>query len=242
LQRTCLKGDESLDTGIARNLALIQEKIARAAERSGRQPSEVKLVAVTKGVAPERIKEALSCGVKAFGENRVQEFQQKHQVLGDLVEWHFIGHLQRNKAKYLVGKIELLHSLDSLKLAKTLEDLAARSGTIWKVLVQVNVSGEPTKHGIAPSELDYFLEELRKFKGLEVCGLMTIAPYSPNPETVRPVFRKLRQLRDECTRKNPWFDMKHLSMGMSADFEVAVEEGATIVRIGSAIFSEPLSN
>jgi len=231
-----------LCAGIAENLALVQEKIARAAERVGRDPSQVKLVAVSKGVAPERIKEALSCGVKDFGENRVQEFQQKHQVLGDLVEWHFIGHLQRNKAKYLVGKIKLLHSLDSLKLAQTLEKLATRSGTSWKVLVQVNVSGEPTKHGISPSELDYFLEELRKFKGLEVCGLMTIAPYSPDPETVRPVFRKLRQLRDEFTKKKPWLDLMHLSMGMSADFEVAVEEGATIVRIGSAIFSEPLCN
>ncbi len=193
-------------------------------------------MAVTKEAALADLEEALSCGVRVFGENRVQEFLKKYEVFGAQAEWHFIGHLQRNKAKYLAGRTALLHSLDSIPLAEVLEKLAQRHGVTWRVLVQVNVSGEATKHGVAPAELEAFLGALQKFRGLEVCGLMTIAPYRPDPEEARPYFRRLRELRDEMQAKYPELPLAHLSMGMSGDFEVAVEEGATLVRIGSAIF------
>jgi hypothetical protein len=249
------------------------------------------LVAVTKMVPVERIEEAISCGIRVFGENRVQDFLAKYELIdsretgtqpGDRqavekqaggqaaggeqasagqsdgsqagggqaagsqacstedssgrVEWHLIGHLQQNKAKYLVGKIAMIHSLDSLRLAEHLDRLSAAQGRPWRVLVQVNVSGEATKFGLPPGEVPDFLDAVRRLQGLEVCGLMTIAPYVENPEEVRPVFRGLRLLQEEMVRNRPWLNLRHLSMGMSNDYEVAVEEGATLVRIGSALF------
>jgi len=222
---------------VIRRLNQISARIAVAARRSGRKPSDVKLVAVSKGVAPERLKAVLPCGLRVFGENRVQEFLQKYEMLGEQAEWHLIGHLQRNKAKYLIGKIALIHSLDNLELARLLNKLSLRQGYPWQVLIQVNVSGETAKFGIDPSELGEFLDAMRELRGLEVCGLMTIAPYCEDPEQVRPVFRRLRELKEEATKSRPWLNLEHLSMGMSSDFEVAVEEGATVVRIGSALFS-----
>jgi len=176
-------------------------------------------------------------GLRVFGENRVQEFLQKYEILGRQAEWHLIGHLQRNKAKYLIGKIAFIHSLDNFELAKLLDKLSSVQGRPWRVLIQVNVAGEATKFGVAPSQLAEFLDLMQGLKGLEVCGLMTIAPYCEDPEEVRPVFRKLRELREEVSKTRPRLNLMDLSMGMSNDFEVAVEEGATIVRIGSALFA-----
>ncbi len=217
-------------------IADVYRRIAEACRRVGRKSADVGLIAVTKEITADQIKEALAAGLKAFGENRVQDFVKKYEVLGDQAEWHFIGHLQRNKAKYLVGKVKMIHSLDSIRLAETLNRLSEAQGYPWEVLVQVNVSGESTKFGIAPSELSDFLDELRQMEGIKVCGLMTIAPYCEDPEEVRPVFRKLRELKEKMAQEKPWLELRHLSMGMSNDFEVAVEEGATLVRIGSALF------
>ncbi|MDH7576435.1 MAG: YggS family pyridoxal phosphate-dependent enzyme [Bacillota bacterium] len=222
---------------VIERLNQVSARIARAAERSGRNPSEVKLVAVSKGVSPERLKKVLPHGLRVFGENRVQEFLQKYEILGRQAEWHLIGHLQRNKAKYLIGKIAFIHSLDNFELAKLLDKLSSVQGRPWRVLIQVNVAGEATKFGVAPSQLAEFLDLMQGLKGLEVCGLMTIAPYCEDPEEVRPVFRKLRELREEVSKTRPRLNLMDLSMGMSNDFEVAVEEGATIVRIGSALFA-----
>ncbi len=221
---------------VIRRLEQVAARIARAAQRAGRSPSEVKLVAVTKGVNTEQLKRVLPYGLRVFGENRVQEFLKKYEILGEQAEWHMIGHLQRNKAKYLAGKVALIHSLESLELAKLLDRLSPAHGRSWRVLIQVNVAGEATKYGVAPSRLGQFLDAIRDLQGLEVCGLMTIAPYCEDPEEVRPVFRRLRELREEMAETRPWLNLEHLSMGMSNDFEVAVEEGATLVRIGSALF------
>ncbi|KUK37115.1 MAG: dependent protein [Thermacetogenium sp.] len=219
-------------------IAKVHQRIVAACRRAGRDPSEVKVVAVTKMVAAEHLTDALNCGLTVFGENRVQEFLKKYEAIGKAAEWHLIGHLQSNKAKYLVGKVALIHSLDSLKLAKLLDKLSVAHGAPWRVLVQVNVSGEETKFGLSPEEVPGFLDAVQDLPGIEICGLMTMAPYEEDPERTRPVFRSLRQLRDEMARSRPYLNLEHLSMGMTNDFEVAVEEGATMVRIGSALFSD----
>lgn len=219
-------------------IADVHQRITAACRRVGRDPSEVKVVAVTKMVAAEHLTEALNCGLTVFGENRVQEFLKKYEAIGKAAEWHLIGHLQSNKAKYLVGKVALIHSLDNLKLAKLLDKLSVAQGSPWRVLVQVNVSGEETKFGLSPEEVPGFLDAVQELRGIEVCGLMTMAPYEEDPERTRPIFRSLRRLRDEMARSRPYLNLKHLSMGMTNDFEVAVEEGATMVRIGSALFSD----
>lgn len=221
---------------LQKRLVDITGRISRAALKSGRQPTDVQLVAVTKMVPVDQLGEAVACGIKVFGENRVQDWLAKYEVLGDQVEWHLIGHLQQNKAKYLAGKIGLVHSLDSLRLAQQLDRLSAVQGRPWRALVQVNVSGETTKYGLKPDELPDLLDAIRRLPGLDVCGLMTIAPNVQNPEETRPVFRNLRLLRSEMAQARPWLNLQHLSMGMSNDFEIAVEEGATLVRVGSALF------
>lgn len=219
-------------------IADVHQRIAAACRRVGRDPSEVKLVAVSKMVAAEHLREALDCGLNIFGENRVQEFIKKYEAIGDAAEWHLIGHLQRNKARYLAGRVTLVHSLDSLDLARMLDKLSTIHGSPWRVLVQVNVSGETTKFGLPPGEIPGFLDAIQDLQGIEVCGLMTMAPFEEDPERARPVFRNLRLLRDEMARLKPHFDLRYLSMGMTNDFEIAVEEGATLVRIGSALFSD----
>ncbi len=221
---------------LSERLADVNGRIARAALKSGRHPEDVQLVAVTKMVPVDLLGEAISRGIKVFGENRVQDFLAKHEALGDRVEWHLIGNLQQNKAKYLVDKVGLIHSLDSINLARRLDSLSESGRRRWKVLVQVNVAAEATKHGLTTEDAPAFLDEIRSLKGLDVLGLMTIAPYVENPEAVRPVFRRLRSLREEVSRNRAWLNLQHLSMGMSNDFEIAIEEGATMVRIGSALF------
>jgi pyridoxal phosphate enzyme (YggS family) len=225
-----------MEGSLQQRLADISGRIAGAALRSGRLPADVQLVAVTKMVPAAQLEEAVSCGLRVFGENRVQDWLTKYEAWGDQAEWHLIGHLQQNKARYLAGKISLVHSLDSLQLAHHLERLSETQGHQWRVLIQVNVAGEATKHGLAPEELPDFLDQVSGLRGLEVSGLMTMAPQAENPEAVRPIFRMLRLLWEEISSDRPWLNLQHLSMGMSDDFEIAIEEGATMVRIGSALF------
>lgn len=224
--------------GVVGNLNWLQGRIAEAAVRAGRNPGEIKLVAVTKTVPVEKIREALSCGVNRFGENRVQEFLEKCQQLPPGVEWHLIGHLQTNKVKKIIGKVDLIHSLDRWVLADVLNQAAIEADQVVRVLVQVNVAGEKSKYGLAPSETIDFIASTAGLAGLSVEGLMTIAPWSANPEEVRPVFRQLKELAGKVKDRVKGSKMDYLSMGMSGDWEVAVEEGANILRIGTAIFGE----
>jgi len=216
---------------IERNIQQVNSRIVRACERSRRLPSEITLVAVTKEVGVSAIRAAFDCGLKHFGENRVQEAENKITQLLDMrpeVTWHMVGHLQSNKAKRAVELFDIIHSVDSVKLA---EVLSRRTEALLPVLLQVNVSGEATKSGFSTSEIDKAFQDIKRLSNLKVVGLMTIAPLVADPEEVRPVFKKLRELRDSL-------GLEHLSMGMTDDFEVAIEEGATIVRIGRAIFGE----
>ncbi|MBE3581038.1 MAG: YggS family pyridoxal phosphate-dependent enzyme [Thermoanaerobacteraceae bacterium] len=224
--------------GIRENVAEVRERIARAARKVGRQPEEITLIAVTKNVPVERIKEAVDVGIKELGENRVQELLEKQAGLAEEdISWHLIGHLQRNKVKYVWNRVRLIHSLDSLQLARELEKRAAPAGERIKVLVEVNVAGESSKFGLPVEAVPGFLKELTGFKSLEVLGLMTVAPFVNDPEEVRPVFRRLRELAGEIEALAlPGVEMRYLSMGMTNDFEVAVEEGSNMVRIGTAIF------
>ena len=224
--------------GIAENLKSIRERIEKAANRAGRNPEEVKLLAVTKEVDAERIIEAARCGVDTFGENYAQELRDKHDVveksLGKKIKWHFIGRLQRNKVKYVLDKAELIHSLDSLSAAEEISKRAEKLGIKALVLLEVNIGEEEAKGGIRPEQVEGFMAELGRFPHIAVEGLMTMPPFFDNAEMARPYFKQLRQLRDKLQARFP--DLRELSMGMTGDFEIAIEEGATIVRIGTAIF------
>jgi len=223
---------------VLENLNRVRERIRAAALRAGRRPEEIKLVAVTKNVPPEKIREAISGGIVSLGENRVQELLQKYPSLPPDLEWHLIGHLQTNKVKKIVNRVVLIHSLDRWSLAEEISRVAVKYNTVCKVLVQVNVAGEDTKHGLSPSEVEDFVASAARLPGLDVRGLMTIAPWTENPEDVRPVFRQLKELAGRLKNSKTGAVMEYLSMGMSGDFEVAVEEGANILRIGTAIFGE----
>ena len=222
---------------IKNNLEIINEKIKKAALKANRNPQEIKLVAVTKTATIEQIKEAISEGVKIIGENKVQEAKEKYQILSADIEWHLVGHLQTNKVKYAIEIFDFIHSVDSIKLAKEIDRRSLQFGMITNVLVEVNVSGEETKYGIKPEEVEPFLKEISEFSRTRVRGLMTIAPIAEDKEEVRPYFRKLRELFEKIKSKNiKNVKMNYLSMGMTEDFEVAVEEGANMVRIGRGIF------
>jgi pyridoxal phosphate enzyme (YggS family) len=217
-------------------IARVRERIAAAAARSGRRAEDVTLVAVTKGVEPARILEAAACGVTDVGENRVQEAAAKIRALASAapgLRWHLVGHLQRNKARQAAELFSLIHSVDRLALGV---ELSRRARRPVAVLVQVNVAGEPQKFGVAPADAEALVRALADLPGVQVVGLMTIAPVSDDPQAVRPVFARLRELRDDLVRRGAAPGLVHLSMGMSQDFDVAVEEGATMVRIGRAIF------
>ncbi len=216
---------------IARNLHDVERRIAQAAQRAGRSPAEITIVAVTKGLTAQAIEAALEAGIRHIGENRVQEAREKIARLSNLQPcptWHMVGHLQTNKVKTAVEIFDIIHSIDSLRLA---EALSGRARNTVPVLLQVNISGEEPKSGFSEAELPKAAEDVARLSMLKVKGLMTIAPLVSDPEEVRPIFRRLRELRDSL-------GLEHLSMGMSDDFEVAVGEGATMVRIGRAIFGE----
>jgi len=216
---------------IEANIRDVNERILRACERSRRSPQEITMVAVTKGFEASSIRAAFELGITNFGENRVQEAEGKIKQLTELrsaVTWHMVGHLQSNKARPAVELFDIIHSVDSVKLANILNGL---TGKQLPVLLEVNVSGEPTKEGFSDDEIMGAAKEIRQLKNLKLLGLMTVAPWVSEPEEARPVFRKLRELRDAL-------GLEHLSMGMTDDFEVAIEEGATILRIGRAIFGD----
>lgn len=230
---------ESEKTEICKHINNIYKRIKDAATRVGRDWQKIKLIGVTKTVSISTINIAIGCGLKTFGENRIQEAIPKIETLPSDTEWHFIGHLQRNKVKYLNGLFRLVHSLDSLELAYDIDRLYAKRGDRLKTLVQINLSRESTKHGVDESEVFSFLKEISKLEGVMVCGLMTIPKLSPHQEDSRHIYRQLRQIRDRIIDEGiDGITMDELSMGMSSDFEVAIEEGATIIRVGSAIFGE----
>jgi len=222
---------------IKNNLEIINKKIKKAALKVNRNPEEIKLVAVTKTATTEQIEEAINAGVKIIGENRVQDAKKKYQIFTADVEWHLIGHLQTNKAKYAVEIFNCIHSVDSIKLTQEIDKRSLQFGKIMDVLVEVNVSGEETKYGIKSEEVETFLKEISEFPRIRIRGLMTIAPIVEDKEEVRPYFRKLRELSEKIKSKNiENIKMDYLSMGMTEDFEIAIEEGANMVRIGRGIF------
>jgi len=222
---------------IYKNLERLKRKIEEVALKSKRDSQGIKLVAVTKTATIEQIREAIKAGIKIIGENKVQEAQKKFPQIDSLVEWHMVGHLQTNKVKYAVEIFNLIHSVDSIKLAQEIDKRSRQFNKITDILVEVNVSGELSKYGIKPEEVESFLREISVLPWLRVQGLMTIAPIVKNKEEVRPYFRKLRELSNQVKElriKN--IEMKYLSMGMTDDFEIAIEEGANMLRIGRAIF------
>lgn len=228
---------------IAQDLAEVRERITVAACRAGRRPEDIALMAVSKTFPAERIREGYLAGLRLFGENRVQEFAGKSDALRDLhdAEWRLIGHLQTNKAAKAVELFAAVDSIDSLRLAQKLNASAQQLGKKLQVLIEVNVGGEAAKSGVAPEsrELEELLAAAPTLERLEFRGLMTVPPFADDPQQARPYFRKLRELRDQIeARRMPAVDMKTLSMGMSHDFEVAIEEGSTCVRVGTAIFGE----
>ena len=229
------------DTALLENIKNVYRKISSAAIRSGRNPFDVKLIAVTKTVGMDKIKEAIDLGLRIFGENRVQEAEQKItdcrlQIANCKLEWHMIGHLQKNKAKKAIQLFDLIHSLDSIELAKELNKYAERERKIQRALIEVKLSGEETKYGVVRENLMDLIESVSRMNNLKLEGLMTMPPFFDNPEMARPFFKGLRELRDNAEKSG--YKLLELSMGMTTDFEVAILEGATMVRIGTGIFGE----
>jgi pyridoxal phosphate enzyme (YggS family) len=222
---------------IAQNLKKVRAAIVAAAQRAGRDPGGVRLVAVSKTVDLERLRAAIDAGHDLFGENYLQEARDKIAALGRQVSWHLVGHLQSNKARGAVELFDLIHAVDRIKLARALDAAAARLGKVQDVLIQVNQGGEATKSGVGPSAAPALLQEVARLPHLRVLGLMTMPPWFPDPEAARPFFRALRELRDRL-RGLTGLPLTELSMGMSGDFAVAVEEGSTLVRVGTAIFGQ----
>ena|SRR5215469_16913164 len=228
---------------VAENIARIREQIQSASKRGGRSSAEVALMAVSKTFPPDSVREAYAAGIRVFGENRVQEFAGKAGALRDLtdVTWHMIGHLQTNKAAKAAELFSVVDSGDSLKLARKLNDAAAQLGKKLAILIELNVAGEAAKTGMDPAspDLEQLLSAAAQLEHLEIRGLMTVPPFSDDPQQARPFFRRLRELRDQIAKRHlPAVSMDVLSMGMSHDFEVAIEEGSTCVRVGTAIFGK----
>lgn len=224
---------------IKENIISVKDRMARAAIKTGRNLEDITLVAVTKTVIPARIDEAIESGIRHIGENRVQEIRSKYPYIKNRVKWHLIGSLQTNKVKYIIDKVDMIHSLDRLSLAKEIDKRASMKGIVLPVLIQINVSKESTKSGIYIEELDDFLDQIQQFEHIRVKGLMTIAPLLDNAEKTRPYFAKLKGIYEDIKlRQYSNVTMEYLSMGMTNDFEIAIEEGANIVRIGRAIFGE----
>ena len=224
---------------LAENLQEVRAEIEAAARRAGRNPEDVLLLAVTKTHPVAVVREAIAAGLTELGENRVQELLEKQAQITDPVRWHLIGHLQTNKVKNVVGRVALIHSVESLRLAEEISRKAVALGVVQNVLVELNMAGEESKFGIKPEECRAFLRQIAPLPGLKVKGLMTVAPFVEDPERNRVYFRQMRELSvDIAAEKLDNVDMEHLSMGMSNDFAVAVEEGATIVRVGTRLFGE----
>lgn len=224
-------------SNVADNLQKVQERMAAAAKRAGRNPEEIRLVAVSKTVPPDRVREGIQAGIKILGENYVQEAKKKIEALGHDVAWHFIGHLQTNKAKIAVRLFDLIHSVDSLHLAEELNKAARAEGKVLPILLEVKLSTEKSKFGVEEDNILQLAEGISRMENLMLRGLMTMPPLFPDPEDARPYFIRLRKLSELlASQKFARVLMEELSMGMSNDFEVAIEEGATLVRVGTAIF------
>lgn len=222
---------------VKENLTKVQSRIEAACRRSGRNPKEVTLIAVSKTKPVSMLSEAYETGIRNFGENKVQELCEKYQSLPEDIHWHMIGHLQRNKVKQVIGKTVLIHSVDSFKLAEQIEEAAAKSGITVNILLEVNVAEEESKFGFKLVETEDAIHKIAKLPHVSIKGLMTIAPFVENSEENRPIFKKLNQLYVDMQRKNiDNVNMVVLSMGMTGDFETAIEEGATMVRVGTGIF------
>lgn len=220
------------------NIIKVEANIEKALDRVGRK-DEVELIAVTKTVGTEIIKETIDLGLNNIGENRVQELQSKYEEIGDKAAWHMIGHLQTNKVKYILDKVCLIHSLNRMSLAKELNKRGKNADKIFDVLIQVNVAEEESKFGFKIEEVIPFIESILSMENIKIKGLMTIAPHVENPEEVRYVFKELRKLKETIEDRNyKEVEMKYLSMGMTNDYEVAIEEGSNMVRIGTAIFGK----
>lgn len=224
---------------ISENIENIRKNIDDACKRSGRDPKDVLLLAVSKTVDVDRIKVAVDCGLNSLGENRVQEIMEKYEPMGENVKWHLIGHLQTNKVKYIIDKVELIHSVESIKLAEEINKQAKKHNLVMDVLVEVNMADEESKFGVKPEETESFIRELALMDNIRVRGLMTVAPNVENGEENRVYFRNMKQLLVDINAKNiNNINMDILSMGMTGDYETAVEEGATIVRVGTGIFGK----
>ena len=223
---------------VGQNVEAVLERVGAAAKKSGRAPSDITVIGVTKTVEPSRIKELIRAGVTHIGENRVQEFLPKYEALkNEGCVFHFIGHLQKNKVRFIMDKVEYIHSLDSLTLAKEINQRA--NGNRMKVFLEINVAEEANKIGILPKKIFDFAEKLTEYTWLEPIGLMCVPPMNENPENSRRYFEMLTNILVDIKQKNHYYaGMKHLSMGMSGDFDIAIEEGATMVRIGSGFFGE----
>lgn len=218
-------------------LAEVESRIQAACSRAGREREDVTLIAVSKTKPVSVLQEAYDLGVRTFGENKVQELTEKYEALPKDIHWHMIGHLQTNKVKYIVDKVDMIHSVDSLKLAETIEKEAAKKNCVVNILIEVNVAEEESKFGIKMHEVIPFVERIAAFSHIRVCGLMTIAPFVENSEENRTIFENLHKLSVDITRKNiDNVNVNVLSMGMTNDYEVAIEEGATMVRVGTGIF------
>ena len=224
---------------ILENIKQVEENIIKSCEKVGRDPKEVTLIAVSKTKPYTAIEEALPSGVLDYGENKVQELTEKYEILPKDIRWHMIGHLQRNKVIYLVGKVELIHSVDSLRLANQIETEFAKKNEIANILIEVNMANEESKFGITSETTEQLVREISKLEHVRIKGLMTIAPYTDNPETNREYFRNMKKLSVDITEKNiDNVSMNVLSMGMTGDYQVAIEEGATMIRVGTGIFGE----
>jgi pyridoxal phosphate enzyme (YggS family) len=220
---------------LAENLDSIQQRIRAACERAGRNPESVTLLAVTKGQPPEVVSEAGKLGVTFFGENKIQEAKAKIPLCSGKLRWHFIGHLQTNKCRDAVELFEMIHSVDSLHVAQEISKRAEQAGKRMPILLEVNLAGEASKFGYRPEKLEAELSQLNALPRVEIHGLMTVPPWTSNAENVRPIFRQMRKIKERAEQELG-APLPHLSMGMTGDFEVAIEEGATFVRIGTALF------
>ena len=222
---------------IAENIAKIHEKMDAAAKRAGRDPKEVQLIVVSKTIDVDRIKEAVACGEVHLGENKVQEIMDKYEPMGPGIHWHLIGHLQTNKVKYIIDKVDMIHSVDRFHLAQEISKRAVQKGVTMDILLEINMAQEESKFGLAADETEDLVRQIAVLPGIRIRGLMTVAPFVEDPQENRPVFRKMKELLvDINAKKIDNVSMDVLSMGMTNDYEVAIEEGATMIRVGTAVF------
>lgn len=232
------KEGETSMSYIKENIVQLKKQVVDTCEKIGRNPEDVQIIGVTKTIDPDRINEAIACGITDIGENRVQEIMNKYDAVSN-VHWHMIGHLQTNKVKYMIDKVKLIHSLDRITLAEEINKRAKQHNITIEALLQVNVAQEDTKFGLDCNEVDDFINKVQEMENIKISGFMTIAPYAEDPEEVRTVFKRLKSMFEEVkAKKMQGVEMKYLSMGMTNDFKVAIEEGSNMIRVGTGIFGQ----